>query len=786
MIGLFNTGLGQENRTISGYITDVSSGEPLYLATVYDTLSKKGTITNEYGFYSITIPNSKAVFRVSYYGLETRYVEVSQSISELDVKLVNSIQELDEVKVSAESLRKSTEQTNSGTLELSLDKVEKLPVFMGEKDVIKTLQLMPGVSSGGEGSSGLYVRGGGPDQNLILLDGVPVYNASHLFGFFSVFNNDALSKVTMIKGGFPARYGGRTSSVLDMRMKEGNLKKYRVEGSIGVISSKLLVEGPIKKDKTAFIVSARRTYADLLVKPFLANRPNQGGYYFYDLNAKVHHKINKKHHLYLSGYFGQDKAKFTNKDEYNSPTGSTKYEDESSLGWGNAIGALRWNYRIAPKLFMNTTLTLSHYKFNIGATERQETTNSSGTSTSKFDINYFSNILDWSGKTDFTFVPNTNHYVKFGVGDVYHTFKPGVFSVKEESNGNQEDLVPGTARAQYAHEAFAYIENDHRITDWLKINYGAHFSAFFIKSKNYFALQPRLSGNAVVSDNSSIKFSYARTAQFIHLLSNTGIGLPTDLWVPATERIGPISADQVSLGYNQLIGSGYNLVVEGYYKTMNNLIQYKEGVSFIGSSSDWENKVEVGKGWSYGGELFFEKKKGKLTGWIGYTLSWTERQFENINGGEKFPYTYDRRHDVSLALTYELSKKWDFGFVFVASTGRAVSLPTQQYGVASNPILDLYNSSGQVNYLSSINGYRMPVYHRLDIGANYHKEKKWGESIWSFSIYNVYNRQNAFFLYVEPDIDGTKKLKQVSLFPIIPSISWKFKLTHLGEKNEKK
>ena len=776
-----------QQRTISGYITDNASGEPMYLARIFDTISRKGTVSNEYGFYSITLPSQSVVLRVSILGMETQFISVPLGQNELDVKLNGLSQELEEVKVSAESLRKSTEETNSGTLELSLDKVEKLPVFMGEKDVVKTLQLMPGVASGGEGSSGLYVRGGGPDQNLILLDDVPVYNAAHLFGFFSVFNNDALSKVTMIKGGFPARYGGRTSSVLDMRMKEGNLNKYNVEGSIGLISSKVLVEGPIKKDKTAFIVSARRTYADLLIKPFLANKENKGGYYFYDLNAKIHHKINNKHHLYLGGYFGQDRAKFSNESSYQSVNGdySSTYESKNSLGWGNAIGALRWNYRIAPKLFLNTTATFSHYKFNIGAEDRSSSTDSSGTNTSSFRINYFSNIQDWSGKMDFTYVPNTKHYVKFGLGDTYHTFKPGVLSVKGENNGEEENYAPDLTNVQYAHEAFAFIEDDHRVLNWLKINYGVHFSTFFVKSKTYAALQPRVPGNAVLSDNSSLKFSYARTAQFIHLLSNTGIGLPTDLWVPSTKNIGPITANQVSLGYNQLFGKSYNLMVEGYYKTMDNLIQYKEGVSFIGTSSDWENKVEVGKGWSYGAEVFFEKKQGDLTGWVGYTLSWTERQFDNINGGEKFPYTYDRRHDVSVALTYQLDEKWDFGVVFVASTGRAVSLPTQQYNVAPNPVLG--NSFGgyyqQINYLSSVNGYRMPAYHRLDVGVNRTRVKPWGETVLSFSIYNVYSRQNAFFIYVGTNYEtGEKTLKQVALFPIIPSVSWKFKLTHLGEK----
>ena len=785
MLALFTSSIAYSQRTISGTITDGNSGEPVFGAMIYDTLAKIGTTANEYGFFSLKVPEGPTVIRISYFGFTPEYVNIGAEQTELNLELGSSIKEIDEVVVSASDTRKSTEQTNSGTFELSLDKVEKLPVFLGEKDVIKTLQLMPGVSSGGEGSSGLYVRGGGPDQNLILLDGVPIYNASHLFGFFSVFNNDALSKVTMVKGGFPARYGGRTSSVLDMRMKEGNLKKYNVEGSIGLISSKILIEGPIKKDKTGFIVSDRRTYADVLAKPFMAKRNQQGGYHFYDLNAKVHHKFNDKHHIYLSGYFGEDVAQFKEKESFNSGSDKYEYESRNGLGWGNAIGALRWNYKIGPKLFMNTTATYSQYQFDISADATETSTTSSGTSTQAFKIQYLSNIVDWAGKSDFIWVPGNNHYVKFGVGNTYHTFKPGVFSATNEQNGQVSDLVPSSTSIEYAHEAFAYIENDHKINSRLKINYGLHFSSFFVGDKNYNALQPRISGNFVLTENSSMKFSYARTAQFIHLLSNTSIGLPTDLWVPATERIPPISADQVSLGYNQLFGKDYNLVVEAYYKNMSNLIQYKEGVSFIGSSEDWQNKVEVGRGWSYGAEFFVEKKKGDLTGWIGYTLSWTERQFDNINEGEPFPFTYDRRHDLSIAATYEFNDKWDVGAVFVLSSGRAVSLPSQQYFTAGSPITQsgLFFSN-DLNYLSGVNGYRMPMYHRLDLGVNRTVKKKWGESIWSFSIYNVYSRQNAFFLFTSPNASGGKDLKQVALFPIIPAVSWKFKLTELNKKDK--
>lgn len=779
---------GTTNRTISGFVTDVSSGEPVFQAKIYDTVSRIGAIANEYGFYSITLPSKEAVLRISAFGSVTLYATVPANQNELDISLVSEVQDFEEVEVKAESLEKTLEETNSGTIDLQLDKVDKLPTFFGEKDVVKTLQLLPGVSSGGEGSSGLYVRGGGPDQNLILLDGVPVYNASHLFGFFSVFNNDALSKVTMIKGGFPARYGGRTSSVLDMRMKEGNMKKYNVEGSIGLIASRILVEGPIKKDKTAFIFSARRTYIDLLTKPFMVNAREKGGYYFYDMNAKVHHKINKKHHIYLSGYFGQDRAQIIQRFGYTSDGKEYDYDDKSGLGWGNAIVAARWNYRIGPKIFMNTTATFSHYKFDL-SNQGTSIVSSGGVETeNKYLAQYYSNILDWSGKTDFTYIPNARHYIRFGAGNTYHTFKPGVFTSEQEVDGKPIDTgEEPVTEIKYANEAFVYIEDDHKITDWLKINYGLHLSSFFVDDQAYNSLQPRISGNTILTKKSSLKFSYAYSTQFIHLLSNTGIGLPTDLWVPSTAEVGPINSHQGSLGYNQILGDKYNLVLEGYYKTMEGVIQYKEGIDFIGTGNNWESKIERGKGWSYGGELFVEKKVGKMTGWVGYTLSWTDRQFENINGGEKFPYTYDRRHDLSVAASYEINEKWDIGVVFVMNTGRAVSLPTQQYGLANNPISPNYWWGSQnLNYLNSVNGYRMPTYHRLDLGANYHKQKKWGESIWSFSLYNAYSRLNPFYLYVGTFTNGDKKLIKVALFPIIPSVSWKFKITQLNRKNGKK
>ena len=544
---IFFTSFSQENKTIHGYLTSDKTGEKLMDAMVFDTVHKQGAVTNEYGFFSLTIPNELVVLKISSFGFESILKEISLEVTEVNV-ILNEIQELNEVVITGG--KRSVESANIGTMELSIDKVDKLPVFMGEKDVLKILQLMPGVKSGGEGSSGIYVRGGGPDQNLILLDGVPVYNASHLFGFFSVFNSDALSQVTLTKGAFPARYGGRVSSVLDMRMKEGNNQKFNVEGSIGVIASRLLIEGPINKGKTAFIVSARRTYIDALVKPFLKEE-NKGGYYFYDLNAKVNHEINKNHHLYLSGYFGQDKASFTSKSNNSDDIGSSTYKSKAGLDWGNAIGAMRWNYKITPKLFSNTTVNYSKYMFQIYEKSENEYNQNGITANSSNSFVYFSGINDWTGKIDLTYLPNPNHNIKFGIGDIYHTFKPGV-TTQSYNNGLEDFSQAVGSKFQYAHELSAYVEDEHKISNRLKANYGIHHSSFFVGKKQYNQLQPRISANYVLTENSSLKFGYSRNAQFLHLLTNAGIGLPTDLWVPATERIAPVTADQFSVGYNSI------------------------------------------------------------------------------------------------------------------------------------------------------------------------------------------------------------------------------------------
>jgi hypothetical protein len=759
-------------RTVSGYVTDEKTGEKLFGALVYDTVHRLGAVTNEYGFYSLTGPNETFVVRFSYSGLETVYRSMPTSIESLNISLA-TIKELNEVIITG---NRSIQQSTSGTIELQMDKVDKLPIILGEKDVMRVLQLLPGVKSGGEASSGIYVRGGSPDQNLILLDGVPIYNASHLFGFFSTFNSDAISGVTLIKGGFPSRYGGRVSSVLDMRMKEGNMKHFNVEGSVGIIASRLLVEGPIKEGKTSFAVSGRRTYIDALYRPFLIAAENvDAGYFFHDFNAKIQHKINDKHHLYLSGYFGLDKIFITQKPDIYYDGDGTSYKEvvKSGLQWGNSIGALRWNYRIGPKLFMNTTATVSRYQFKIGLEEKTDIKTTNGNkSVQKIAFGYDSGILDYGIKTDLTYLPNTKHSIRFGASEIYHTFTPGIsyFTIQ---NGNQNQSEKNGSLTQYSHELSLYVEDDFQITERLKVNYGIHHSSFVSNGTFYHVPQPRLSGNYQLDTKSSIKFGASRMAQFLHLLSNTGIGLPTDLWVPATNQTKPVLAHQYSLGYYRELPKNMLFSVEGYYKKMNNLIQYKEGVSFIGGSQDWQERITVGQGWAYGAEFFLEKRKGDWTGWIGYTLSWSERQFDELNQGKKFFHRYDRRHDMSFVLTYTINETWDIGLVFVYGTGNAMTLGTQVYSPApNNGILDYFFEPVITNF-DQMNDYRMPAYHRMDIGANRKKDKKYGTSVTSFSIYNVYNRQNPFMI-TRGMQNNNPALMQVSLFPIIPSVSWKF------------
>ena len=753
-----------QKKTISGYVSDGKTQEKIIGAIIYDAKTKLGTITNNFGFYSLTLPSDSVNLLISYIGFTPQYLSflLNKDVPlNIDLSLSNQLQT---IEILADENERIEERTRMSTINIPIEQIKKVPALLGEVDVLKVLQLLPGVKSGGEGSSGLYVRGGGPDQNLILLDGAPIYNASHLFGFFSTFNADAIKNVELTKGGFPARYGWRLSSVIDINMKDGNMRKYNVEGSVGLIASKILIEGPIWNEKTSFLFTARRTYLDLLLGPIISAATigeGSGGYYFYDLNLKVNHKFSDKDKLFLSLYKGLDNFYFSTGSAF---TGETSYG--GYLKWGNAIGSARWSHVFNNQLFCTTGLTYTQYLFGLGQ-ELKDLKNDT-----KESANYFSGINDWAGKINFDYMPNPNHNVKFGTNYIYHTFKTGAEQYKTSGFDRNIDSISGNPDI-FATELNLYAEDDWRINPKLKINVGIHAAGFLVQNSFYKSLQPRFTGRYLLPNNWSVKASYASMMQFIHLLSNSNVGLPTDLWVPATKLIKPQQSYQGAFGFAKSFkNNAFEFSAEGYYKEMKNIIDYLDGANFIGGSNDWEKKVAQGIGWSYGAEFLIQKKKGKLNGWIGYTLSWTNRQFTQINEGKIYPYKYDRRHDVSIVAIYKLSNKLDVSSTWVYGTGNAISLPLQSYAAVVDPGSSLNN---EVQYYGGKNNYRMAPYSRMDVSVNKHKKKKWGRVTWSFGVYNLYNRQNPYFLYFARNQYGVQQLKQVSLFRLIPSISYSFK-----------
>ncbi|HLO71256.1 MAG TPA: TonB-dependent receptor [Flavipsychrobacter sp.] len=742
--------------TISGYVTEKKSGERLIGATVFIPEKNIGTATNAFGFYSITMQADDIKLKASYIGYATFSQDISlKQNTTLNIEL-ESTKEMKEVVITGKK-DAIQERTQMSTIDLPIQTIKSLPAFLGEVDVLKAIQLLPGVQAGNEGSSGFYVRGGGPDQNLILLDGVPVYNASHLFGFFSVFNADAIRSVELVKGGFPARYGGRLSSVLDINMKEGNKNKLHGEGGIGLIASRLTLEGPIQKGKSSFMISGRRTYYDIIAKPFI--RGNfKGGYYFYDLNGKVNFKLTKKDHLYISGYLGDDKFYAKQKQEDGSSLSSSFNTD---LKWGNITTVARWNHQYNNKLFGNLTAYYSQYRF-IVSTQTKSTFSGSN---DEFYLKYSSGINDKAIKYDFDYIPHPNHYVKAGVGYVNHTYKPGAQQTRVAAAGFKQDTTIATKDIN-AGEIDAYIEDDIKISSKLKANLGVHWTGFMVQDKFYHSIQPRVAARYLINDKLSAKASFVQMNQFIHLLTNSSIGLPTDLWVPVTARVPMQKSYQGAAGLAYTHFTGIEVSLEGYYKTMDNVLEYKEGASFFNPGSNWEDKVEIGKGKSYGGELFFQKKKGRVTGLMGYTLSWTKRQFDNLNGGKEFPYRYDRRHDFKIAAIYELAKNVEVSAEWIYGTGNAITLPVGYYTGPDGSNVQVYGER---------NGYRMPSYHRADVSIKFSKQRKNWERAWVISAYNVYNRRNPFYIYSSTNNQGNAVFKQMSLFPIIPSISYQFK-----------
>lgn len=767
-------------HTISGTVKDAQTGETLIGATVYDTVSRKGAATNQHGRYSLTLKNEEAVLRVSFVGCETQYISLTLKANQrVDVKLKSSYT-LKEVVIVGQRTQ-HLESSQPSVVEVPVEQVKSIPMIFGETDVVKAVQLLPGVQSGSEGMAGMYVRGGGPDENLFLLDGVPMYNVNHLGGFFSAFNSDAVKNISLYKGSFPAHFGSRLSSVLDITTNDGNDKELHGGVGIGTISAKVNLEGPIIKEKTTFSLSARRTYGDVLLQPLIAmvtaaegsNAKINAGYYFYDLNAKVTHRFSERSRLYASYYMGDDAlyARLKLMDGYDF-----REYLKFNYRWGNIVGSLRWNYELTPRLFLNLSGAYTRYRSKLSITSEFE--DRSENVTESMELGFGSGIRDYLACADFDYQPTPDHTAKFGLHYTYHHFTPETQSVHFKAASETLDTTIGQSTVG-AHEVMVYGEDDWRITDFLKVNLGLNVTGFGVQGKFYPSVQPRVSGRWLIGDRWSVKAGYARMTQYLHLLSTSTVSLPTDLWVPVTAHISPMTSNQVAVGVFYNLFDSVDLSVEGYYKNMDNLLEYKDGASFWGSSQGWEQKVCMGRGWAYGIEFLAQKTVGKLTGWVGYTWSHTDRQFDRegmvLNEGKPFPAKYDRRHDVSIVLTYKFNDRFDLSLTWVYSTGNAATLALQQFDPDPDPAgyeTGYYGYQTTADYVSSRNNYRMPAYHRMDVGFNWHRKFRFGRRTLNLSVYNLYNRQNPYMLYTETTYSGGQTLNQLSLFPIMPSISY--------------
>ena len=800
LITLFFTSLSvlaQKRITINGFVKEQGSQEQLPGANVYIPGTSVNAVTNNYGFYSLTVPVSDSV-TISYslvgYEKVIRTIHAQQNM-ELNVFLP-SVHQLEEVVVSARKQEDYVSRSaQMSVLEIPIQQIKKMPALFGEKDVLKGLQLMPGVQKGTEGQTGLYVRGGGPDQNLIILDDAVVYNASHLFGFFSVFNSDAIKNVELTKGGFPARYGGRLSSVVEMNMKEGSKDKLHGDGGIGLIASRLTLEGPLSKGKSSFLISGRRTYLDILAAPVIkfsqknSQEQFRPGYYFYDLNAKINYDFGAKDKLYLSGYLGQDKFYIKEK--------RSNFEANTGIDWGNATATMRWNHILNRKLFVNTSFIFTN--FNFATTSYFKEVIGEDRIESESSLRYNSNIRDLSLKTDFDFYPSAAHAIRFGAQATLHKSTPSAVAM---AGSYSDKPINPNEKPVHSMEAGIYAEDTWQPFDALKMNAGFRLSYFKARNKSYVQPEPRFSAALRLAPDFSAKVSYARMNQYVHLLSNTGLGLPTDLWVTSTDRIAPQQSSQYAFGFaKDLEQPALTFTLEGFYKNMDHILSYKEGATFLGITGEgenandvsWEDNVTSGKGWSYGSEFLVQKKTGRLSGWIGYTLSWIYWKFPELNNGNTFHPRYDRRHDLSIVGIYELSKRITLSATWVYGTGNALTIPTSLYGAITtridhrffgqyNPDENSINSNtsgSEVTEYASKNNFRAQPFHRLDLAIQFHKKKKRHERTWEFSVYNAYNRKNPFYYDISHNMLAGGKiqsnLKKYSLFPVIPSFSYNFK-----------
>jgi len=749
----------QAKFTLSGSIRDKSSGEELIGASIQILeLPGVGARSNEYGFYSITIPDGTYTIKSSYVGYQSLQETINlREDLKMDIQLGQAM-EIKEIVIQAKKKNENVTQAQMGMNKIEMKDVRSIPMLFGERDVLKTIQLLPGVKSAGEGSSGFYVRGGSSDQNLILLDEAPVYNASHLLGFFSTFNGDAIKDATLFKGNAPAQYGGRLASVLDLKMNEGNDKTYHVNGGIGLISSRLSVEGPLQKEKSSFLIAARRTYADVFLG--LTDKFKNNSLYFYDFNVKMNYRLSAKDRLFLSGYFGRDVLGFG---------------EQFGIDWGNKTGTLRWNHLINNKMFSNTSLIFSDYNYNI---EFDANGN-------KFNLN--SAIKDWNLKEEFQWFPNTRNSWRFGFNSIYHTISPTRFS--SDIAGSVTDQNKDT---HYALENAVFANNTFSATSRLNIDYGLRVSIYSLLGegtyntydkgtfkgvvklakdelgKTYVNLEPRLTLSYKINDAGSVKAAYARNSQNVHLLSNSTSNNPTDQWIGNSYNIKPELADQISIGYfRNLSDNKFECSFETYYKSMQNQVDYKDGADII-SVPDVESELLYGIGRAYGAELYIKKNTGRFTGWLSYTLSRTQRKIDGINDGNWYNAKQDITHDISIVGMYQLTPKWNISATWVYSTGNAVTFPSGKYNVGDNTFY-VYTER---------NGYRMPAYHRLDIGATYESKRKGRyQSSWNFSAYNAYAHSNAYSITFRNNKDEPAKTEAVktSLFKFVPSVTYNFK-----------
>ncbi|MEM1322160.1 MAG: TonB-dependent receptor [Bacteroidota bacterium] len=786
-IVLFRKQKRPTSYTISGYITDRNTGDKLISANIFVPGTRKGTSTNSYGFYSITLDEGPVKLKFSYLGYQevTKYVDLKSNL-QLLISLSPSLTLSEVVVIARDSI--NIFPTNMSTDEIPLGRFKTLPALGGEVDVIRLAHLLPGVQTGADGVGGVQIRGGSADQNLVLLDGVPVYNPAHMVGVFSIFNSSAINSTRLIKGSFPARYGGRLSSVLDIRTKEGNKKRLGAEATIGLTSAKVSIEGPIKQDTSSFIFSARQSFLGFYIRPISRRMKENNGqqgesdYNFYDLNGKVNLSFSSKDALYLSFYNGGDR--YDNSTNSTSATMTSRFADRArqALAWGNTIATLRWNHQFSSQLFSNTTLAYSRYAFE--SEDLYTYTNAdlaSGQTISEFFFSRFnSEIEDLTFKIDFDYVPSLQHYLRFGASVIHHRFRPGLASLYDDIQLQDEDIalrilfldtLDNSPVNNLEYEL--YIEDDIRWSSRLKTNIGVRASMLSVSDENYFIIQPRVAANYRLNRRLQLKASVSLMSQYLHLLTSSSIGLPNDLWVPSTDRVKPQTAWQWVLGASYEIGKQFVLDLEGYYKRMNNVITFQEGgsISFI-NADNWENNVTAGQGWSYGTELFLRKDAGRTTGWFNYTLAWSTRQFDEVNLGRNFPFRYDRRHSFKLALVHKLSNNWDLSGNWVYETGIAVTLPISEY-IFDTPDF----SPAQALNFGEKNGFRMPANHRLDVGCNYHFSKKLEHTL-SFGVYNLTNSRNPLYYRLSRDPQNIRERTyiQATLLPIMPYFSYTIRI----------